>query len=306
MTLTPEQWARGAIGRATDPDGVAGFQCVDVPKDFFEKVTGKSWREGWPGAGDARDMLGTASPDWFQVIRNDPSKPEQLPQRYDVVVYGGTAPGGLNEYGHIGVVWDADQAGTTLIDQDGFQQRAMGFDRLGWDNPGTGEVIGWLRLKTLPTLNPSGGTVRPIETKDWFDMATSKDLDAAVERGLAKYLAPINTAQGDVSVREFIALGTRAAQAARDNTSTINRGNKPVSLRQEVADIKTMALAEKADRAVLIDTIKQLGAAKGMDLAELGKLLDAKLGQIPALVQEGIADGTVTVDINVAGGTDAH
>ncbi|QTF70621.1 hypothetical protein [Arthrobacter woluwensis] len=73
-----------------------------------------------------------------------------------------------------------------------------------------------------------------------------------------------------------------------------------------MADIKTMALAEKADRAVLVEAVKQLGAAKGMDVNELSKVLDAKLSQIPALVQEGIADGTVTVDVNVAGGTDAH
>jgi len=184
MTMTPEQWADGAPGRATDPDGVAGYQCVDVPKDFFEKVTGKSWREGWPGAGNARDMLDTASTDWFQVIRNDPSMPNQLPQRFDIVVYGGTEPGGLNEWGHIGVTWLADQSGVTLIDQDGFQQRAMGYDRLGWVNPGTGEVIGWLRLKSISTINPSGGTVRPIPKED--DMTEYNDWSAASKQAFLK------------------------------------------------------------------------------------------------------------------------
>lgn len=301
MTMTPDEWAAGAIGRATDPDGVAKYQCVDVPKDFFESVTGKSWRIGWPGAGNARDMLDTANTAWFEVIRNDPSRPDQLPRRFDIVAYAGTEPGGLNEYGHIGVVWAADQDGVTLIDQDGFQQRPMQFDRLGWINPGTGPVIGWLRLKGIPTLNPSGGKPRPIETEDWFDMATKDDLRAV----LKEFVGPINTAQGPVSFAQFMANGTRAAEQAAANTGAVLRGGKRVPFNQELADIKTMALAEKADRAVLVEAVKQLGAAKGMDVTELGKLLDAKLGQIPALVQEGIADGTVTVDINV-GGADAH
>ncbi|WP_144630291.1 peptidoglycan recognition protein family protein [Arthrobacter woluwensis] len=101
------------------------------------------------------------------------------------------------------------------------------------------------------------------DKKDWFDMATAKDLDAAVEKGLAKYLGAINTANGKVSIRQFVADGTRAAQAARDNTGTINRGGKDVPLRQEVADAKTLSLQNK-------DAIADIGRKLDAVLAKLG------------------------------------
>lgn len=52
----------------------------------------------------------------------------------------------------------------------------------------------------------------------------------------------IKTAKGDVSLRQFVANGTRAAQEAANNTGPIKRGGKLVSLRQEVANILTKVL----------------------------------------------------------------
>lgn len=157
MSMSIEQWLKTAVGRATDPDGVAGYQCVDTPKDYFEKVTGRSWRDGWPGAGNAQDMLDTANPKYWTVVRNDPDRPDQLPSRGDVVVWGGSS---INPYGHIAVVLSANANGGVFIDQDGFQQRAMAVDSLGWDNPGTGLVSGWLRPK-FGTVSKPKPTPKP-------------------------------------------------------------------------------------------------------------------------------------------------
>lgn len=96
------------------------------------------------------------------------------------------------------------------------------------------------------------------DKKDWFDMASKDDLRSVV----AEFLGPINTATGKVPVRQFIADGTRAAQAARDNTGTISRGGKNVPLRQEVADAKTLGIENKAA------------------IADIGRKLDAVLTKL--------------------------
>ena len=161
-----DAWFNTAVGRATDPDGVAGYQCVDVPKDYFETLTGLSWKEGWPGAGNAKDMLNTANPNYWDVVWNS-QDPNLLPDYGDIVVYAGND---VNPYGHIGVNKSANIYGTRLVDQDGFLQRAMLEDELTWNNYGTGPVLGWLKPKfissneaVLPNqrvTGPSGVTER--------------------------------------------------------------------------------------------------------------------------------------------------
>lgn len=152
----------------------------------------------------------------------------------------------------------------------------------------------------MPSLaiTNAGGAVRPIE-KDWFDMATKDDLRAV----LKEFVGPINTAQGPVSFAQFTANGVRAAEAARDAVRPVKRGGKEIPVNQEIADAKTLGQENKAQIALLTAAVKALADSKGIDAAGLSAVLDSKLKEIPALVQEGIADGTVTVDVNVAGGS---
>ncbi|PSS42891.1 hypothetical protein C6401_15135 [Arthrobacter woluwensis] len=142
-------------------------------------------------------------------------------------------------------------------------------------------------------ITNAGGAVRPIETKDWFDMVTSKDLDTAVEKGLAKYLGPISTASGDVSVRQMIADGTRAAQTARDNTGPITRGGRPVSLRQEIADTKTGNIALQGQIAGLLAAFKAATTGQNIDL-------NAVQAAAKAGAEEALKSG-VDVNVNVGG-----
>lgn len=142
-----EKWFATAPGRFTDPDGVAGYQCVDAAKDYFMAIFGVSWWKGWPGAGNAKDMLGTIDPEYFDVIWNDVNDPNLIPQRGDIVVWGGTPDWGVNPYGHIAVVLSADANGVTVIQQDGGLQCAMFVGTLAYYLPTAGTVIGWLRPK---------------------------------------------------------------------------------------------------------------------------------------------------------------
>jgi GH25 family lysozyme M1 (1,4-beta-N-acetylmuramidase) len=157
-----EAWFASAPGRATDPDGVGGFQCVDTAKDYAEHIWANTgWRDAWPGAGNAKDMLWTDADAYFDRIVNDDSDPNLIPQRGDIIIWQGN---NVNPFGHIAVVLSADTSGVTVIQQDGFLQCPMFVGSLGYTNAGTGPCIGWLRPKfddaPAPTSDPTG-TIAP-------------------------------------------------------------------------------------------------------------------------------------------------
>jgi hypothetical protein len=139
-----EAWFASAVGRATNPDGVGGFQCVDAFHDYGMAIFGKTWQEtsGW---GNAKDLFWGPSLNYWHKIVNDVNDPDLIPQRGDVVVYGGTPSWGPNPYGHIAVVLSADADGVDVIQQDGFLQCPMYVGRLKYSEPNAGTVIGWLR-----------------------------------------------------------------------------------------------------------------------------------------------------------------
>lgn len=147
-----EAWIASAPGRKVDRDNDASFDCVDVPKDYAINIwANTTWKDAWPGAGNACDMINTYNPEYFDRIDNDPNNPAQIPERGDVIVYGG-AP--INPAGHIAVVLDADQNGVDVVQEDSFMQCPMYVGRLGYTNAGTGECTGWLRPKFDATEQP--------------------------------------------------------------------------------------------------------------------------------------------------------
>ena len=159
-----EKWFATAVGRATNPDGVAGFQCVDVFHDYGMAIFGKGWQEtsGW---GNAEDLFWGPSTYYWHKILNDPNDPNLIPQKGDVIVWGGTPDWGVNPYGHIAVVVSATPNSVTVIQQDGFMQVPMYVGTLGYDNPGTGSVIGWLRpnFDDDPAPAPAPSELKPNE-----------------------------------------------------------------------------------------------------------------------------------------------
>ena len=157
-------WMANAPGQAVNRDFVGGFQCVDVPKNYVQHIfANTTWQEVWPGAGNAKDMLFTFSPDFLIQLLNDPGDPSQIPLPGDIVVWAGTGEGGLNPFGHIAVCVDADVNGVDVIQQDGFLQVPMFKGRLGYTNPGTGPVSGWLRPFFDPSPPPPVASLGPTE-----------------------------------------------------------------------------------------------------------------------------------------------
>ncbi|WP_171042236.1 GH25 family lysozyme [Sinomonas gamaensis] len=157
-------WMQNAPGQAVNRDFVGGFQCVDVPKNYVQHIFANTvWQQVWPGAGNAKDMLFTFSPDFLIQILNDPSDPSQIPLPGDIVVWAGTGDGGLNPFGHIAVCVDADVNGVDVIQQDGFLQVPMFRARLGYTNAGTGPVTGWLRPFFDPAPPPPVAELAPNE-----------------------------------------------------------------------------------------------------------------------------------------------
>lgn len=147
-----EAWLAGAPGRYMNPDGVYDFQCVDVPIDYARHLwPAADWERETFGRNNANGHMHNKPAEFWQVIWNAPGI---HPRRGDVIIWGGDS---INPYGHIAVVLEADGAGVRVIEQNrdmsGARPASDGY--WGYDNPGTGMVMGWLRpkLATITTAS---------------------------------------------------------------------------------------------------------------------------------------------------------
>lgn len=160
-----EAWFSTAHGRGTDPDKSYGRQCKDTIDDYGPFLFGVDWRKCVGGA-NAKDVPYVAPAEYWNWTANNPTRPDQIPSRGDVIVWGGN---NNNQFGHIAVVLSASQSGIKVLQQDGgaepkvLQQNADGssgyysmrpiheYD-LAYDNQYTGPVTGWLTPKESKIL----------------------------------------------------------------------------------------------------------------------------------------------------------
>ena len=83
-------------------------------------------------------------------------------------------------------------------------------------------------------------------------------------------LAPINTSSGPVDLRQFVADGTRAAQAAEKNTAPINvSGGRQEGIRDFIAKGTRAAERSEARLAALESTLAKALDTPGADVATL-------------------------------------
>ena len=149
-----EEWLVTTEGKALDPDGAYGNQCVDVPDAYGEALFGVHWSVCVGGVQGARELLDAAPDKYWIRIDNDPSNPNLVPQRGDVVVTSGDT---TNTWGHVYICEAADPSGVDALQQDGFAPPLKfvngGFYsnkpahrvRLPYEAKGMGYTKGWLR-----------------------------------------------------------------------------------------------------------------------------------------------------------------
>lgn len=117
------RWKRKALNTHINTDGVFGAQCVDVPKDYSEKVLypNLSWKQvGLYGNG--KDIYANANPLYFTKIR------KATVQRGDIVCWGATK---TNKYGHTAVVTSRrifNRNSFTVIEQNGFNPSGKAYE----------------------------------------------------------------------------------------------------------------------------------------------------------------------------------
>ncbi len=154
-----DRFLNSAAGKFFDPDGVYAYQCVDTAIAYaIACFPGVAWETTF-GRNNANGHF-PKDGDFFQSIPNIVGDLDSIPQRGDIVIWGGDS---FNPYGHIAVVVEAD-AWTMLVLQqnaDGSAQQPTSLARVGYDQPGTGGVVGWLRPKVsgsnpAPVPAPSG------------------------------------------------------------------------------------------------------------------------------------------------------
>lgn len=147
------EWVDTAPGVAMNPDRHYGLQCVDAVDQYALDIFGVPWQDSIGGVQGAKQILDSASDDYWTRTNNDPANDALLPSFGDVLVYGGTA---ANPWGHTCICISADKNGCWVIQQDGFAAPLIFVDGAWYSNkpahkaylphwgPGTGLLTGWL------------------------------------------------------------------------------------------------------------------------------------------------------------------
>jgi len=151
-----EEFLITAPGVKMNPDGRFGLQCPDVIDHFAQVLTGIPWQQSVGGVQGANQLLDVV-PDKFWIrIDNNPNDPGQLPQRGDFLVYAGDQS---NPWGHVCAALETSVSGAKVLQQDGFAAPHQFVDGawysakpaheawLGYNQTGTGPLLGWLRLR---------------------------------------------------------------------------------------------------------------------------------------------------------------
>lgn len=163
---TARSFLETAAGKYFDPDGVYQFQCVDVAIAYaiacFPDV---KWETSF-GRNNANGHFPKTNA-YFDSISNVVGDLNSFPRAGDIVIWGGDK---YNQYGHIAIVVWADAYSMRVLQQNanGRANTPAEISTLGYDQPGTGGVVGWLRPKltgaiAAPKPPASAGTLNGID-----------------------------------------------------------------------------------------------------------------------------------------------
>lgn len=138
------QFVETGAGKYFDPDGMYRYQCKDVIDALCLHLWGDWIHTITPG--NANQVRHTFSREHFEWIPNVVGDETNFPQFGDIVTFEGDA---INGAGHIAVVIRADYYSMYVLQQnvDGQAMSPASAGILGYDQPGTGPCLGWLRPK---------------------------------------------------------------------------------------------------------------------------------------------------------------
>lgn len=122
-------------GKGIDYDGYAGFQCVDLYRQYCQEVLKL---EQSPGVKGAYQIWTTYRKSDFEKIKNTP---KAVPQLGDIIVWSREAGGG---YGHVAIFNYGDVDSFVSFDQN-FPTGSL----CHFQNHNYGNVLGWLRPKNF-------------------------------------------------------------------------------------------------------------------------------------------------------------
>ena len=162
-------WMRDSIGKFYNPDNAHGYQCKDWADAFCLFLFGNWVNTIRPGNG--ADVFDNANPEFFVKVRNDPSKPEQVPPPGSIVSIAGSR---AVPEGHVAGVLASDAGGMDVVQMNGYTQQAAHRARLDY----TG-LIGWLIPKYATTTTPEEIDM----TKDELKEVIREELAAAIVEG---------------------------------------------------------------------------------------------------------------------------
>lgn len=199
MKAVQKQWLEKAVGQKINPDLAFGLQCPDPVDAYAEAIFGVDWRVCVGGVNGARELFAKAPDKYWEKIKNDPNKPDQLPEDGDVLVYGGSVS---NEFGHTCINRKASKDGPYVLQQDGFapplvwvpvspgstkgnwySDKPAHMAQLGWYMDGTGWITGWLRPR--PEMVIDVDKESPVVTAE-YEFITKYDFPAHTPKARVK------------------------------------------------------------------------------------------------------------------------
>lgn len=170
------EWLQTAPGVPMNPDGAYGLQCVDMADAYAEAIFGVPWQQSIGGVTGAKQILDSASDNYWIRTDNNPNDPHLVPKPGDVVVFGGNS---ANQWGHVAVVdlSGANAEGMNVIQQDGFAPPLAWANGALYSNKpahrawlpyygaGTGMISGWLTPKEHKIVNYKAPSAKPAALK---------------------------------------------------------------------------------------------------------------------------------------------
>ena len=135
--MDTKQFVDEYFGKKVDFDGVYGYQCVDLFRQFNKDVFGFPHTGGVEGAKDLYENYGKLAVEkqYYEQIKKD----GVVPIEGDIVVFGATPS---NKYGHVAIVLWASKKVMVVAEQNGMTQKGFEIVVRTYDN-----CLGFLRRK---------------------------------------------------------------------------------------------------------------------------------------------------------------